>query len=66
MHLQPSHAVTGHTDFGPRRPYQTPRLNQFGDVRSLTETGSRNSTEDSDGMANGMCNGNVNMIGNMC
>ena len=51
-----------------RQSYQTPKLSLFGDVGSLTETGSRTGMED--GFQNGMCAnsffGNVNMTFNMC
>lgn len=49
-----------------RRGYAQPVLTILGDVRSLTETGSALGSEDSDGMHDDMCNGNVNAQFNMC
>jgi hypothetical protein len=46
-----------------RQPYQSPRLSLFGDVGSLTETGSMVSMEDF--FQNNMCVF-ANMTGNMC
>lgn len=50
-----------------RKSYRTPRLSLFGDVGSLTETGSMNAMEDL--VQNNMCSnflGQLNMTGNMC
>lgn len=55
--------ATAITDGCARKPYQTPRLTLFGDVASLTETGSMVSNEDF--FQNGMCFF-PNMTGSMC
>jgi len=58
--------ASGTRDCKPK-PYQTPRLTLFGDVGTLTETGSMVSMEDL--IQNGMCSnflGQLNMTGNMC
>ena len=47
-----------------RQPYQTPRLTVFGNVASLTETGSINGMEDNN--QNNMCRGLINTTYNMC
>lgn len=48
-----------------RLPYHPPRLLHFGDVGSLTETGSMAGAEDNN--VNGMCNlAQINMTFNMC
>lgn len=48
-----------------RLPYRPPRLLHFGDVGSLTETGSMAGAEDNN--VNGMCNlAQINMTFNMC
>ena len=50
-----------------KQAYQTPKLSLFGDVGSLTETGSMNGMEDL--VQNGTCRnffGTLNMTFNMC
>lgn len=50
-----------------KQAYQTPKLSLFGDVGSLTETGSMNGMEDL--VENGTCRnffGTLNMTFNMC
>ena len=50
-----------------KQAYQTPKLSLFGDVGSLTETGSMNGMEDL--LQNGTCRnifGTLNMTFNMC
>lgn len=59
---------TARASRGPRLPYRSPKLSLFGDVGSLTETGSRTGMED--GFQNGMCAnsilGMINTTFNMC
>ena len=50
-------------DGNARQPYQTPRLVVFGNVGSLTQTGTKAKTEDV--FQNGVCNF-PNTTGNMC
>lgn len=52
-------------DGSTRRPYQTPRLSLFGDVGSLTESGSMSGVEDNNGAGNG-CQQIVDPQFNMC
>jgi hypothetical protein len=55
--------VPGVTGAGVRQPYQSPRLSLFGDIGTLTETGSMASMEDF--FQNNSCF-LANMTGNMC
>ena len=51
------------SDGDARQPYQAPRLVLFGNVGSLTQTGTKAKTEDV--FQNGVCNF-PNTTGNMC
>jgi hypothetical protein len=56
-----------HADAVVRQTYQSPRLSLFGDIGTLTETGSMTAMEDF--IQNNSCSnflGLLNMTGNMC